>query len=118
MYNTESELKYKLWTSVDDVSMSLNLGCFLHLLENNKEKNWFQNYLKQNIIGEVGQEEKVVTEDEMGGWHPQVNRYEFEQALGVGDGQGSLACCSPWGRKESDTTEWLNKSPLKSYDKF
>ena len=46
--------------------------------------------------------------NEMVGWHHQLYRYEFEQALGIGDGQGSLACCSPWGRKESDTTEWLN----------
>ena len=44
----------------------------------------------------------------MAGWHHQLNRHEFEQALGVGDGQGSLACCSPWGHKESDTTEGLN----------
>ena len=41
-------------------------------------------------------------------WHHQLNGYEFEQALGVGDGQGSLACCSPWRRKESDMTELLN----------
>ena len=47
-------------------------------------------------------------EDEMIGWHHRLNRLEFEQALGVADGQGSLVCCSPWGRKESDTTEWLN----------
>ena len=48
-----------------------------------------------------------MTEDEMVGWHLQLNGCEFEQALGVGDGQGSLACCSPWGRKELDTTERL-----------
>ena len=54
------------------------------------------------------QEEKGVTEDEMVGWHHQLNGHEFEQALGGGDRQGSLACCSPWGLKESDTTEWLN----------
>ena len=48
-----------------------------------------------------------MTEDEMVGWHHQLNGHEFEQALGVGDGQGSLACCSPWGRKESDMTEQL-----------
>ena len=47
-------------------------------------------------------------EDEMVGWHHQLNGYEFEQALGVGYRQGSLACCSPWGRKESDRTEELN----------
>ena len=55
-----------------------------------------------------GQEEKRTTEDEMVGWHHQLNGHEFEEALGVGDGQGSLACCSPWGCKESDTTEQLN----------
>ena len=44
----------------------------------------------------------------MVGWHHQLNGHEFEQALGDGGGQGSLACCSPWGRKESDTTEQLN----------
>ena len=42
------------------------------------------------------------------GWHHQLNGYEFEQALEVGDGQGSLACCSPWGHKKSDMTERLN----------
>ena len=47
-------------------------------------------------------EEKGMTEDEMAGW------YEFEQTLGVGDGQGNLACCGSWGHKESDTTEQLN----------
>ena len=46
-----------------------------------------------------------MTEDEMVGWHHQLNGYESEQAPGVGDGQGSLGCCSPWGRKELDTAE-------------
>ena len=46
-----------------------------------------------------------MTEDEMVGWHHQLNGHESEQASGVGDGQGSLACCSPWSHKESDTTE-------------
>ena len=55
-----------------------------------------------------GQEEKGTTEDEMVGWHHQVNGRESEQTPGVGDGQGGLACCSPWGRKESDSTERLN----------
>ena len=55
-----------------------------------------------------GQEEKGTTEDEMAGWHHRLNGREFEQALGVGDGQRSLVCCSPWGGKESDMTEQLN----------
>ena len=49
-----------------------------------------------------------MTEDEMDGWQHQLNGREFEQALGVGDGQRSLGCCSPWGRKELDTTGRLN----------
>ena len=49
-----------------------------------------------------------MTEDEMIGWHHQLNGDEFKQALGIGDGQGGLACCSTWRRKESDTTERLN----------
>ena len=58
------------------------------------------------------QEEKGMTEDEMVGWHHQLDGCEFEQVLGVGDGQGSLVCCSPWGHKESDTTKWLNWTEL------
>ena len=54
------------------------------------------------------QEEKGMTEDEMVGWHHWLDGHEFEQAPGVGDGQGSLVCCSPWCHKESDTIEWLN----------
>ena len=55
-----------------------------------------------------GQEEKGMTEDEMAGWHHQLDVHEFEWTPGAGDGQGGLASCSPWGRKESDTTEQLN----------
>ena len=58
-------------------------------------------------------EEKRMTEDEMVGWHHWLNGHEFQQAPGVGDGQG-LVCCSPWGRKELDTTEWLNWTELTS----
>ena len=55
-----------------------------------------------------GQEEKGTTEDEMAGWHHQLNGHEFGWTLGVGDGQRGLACCNSWGHKESDTTQWLN----------
>ena len=75
--------------------------------------------VKTQLIGEdtdAGkdwrQEEKEVTEDEMVGWHHRHDGHEFEKAPGVGDGQGSLACCGPWGRKESDTTDWLNWTEL------
>ena len=50
-----------------------------------------------------------MTEDEMVGWHHQLNGHEFEQAPGDGEGQGSLACCTPQGRRNSDMTEQLNK---------
>ena len=56
-----------------------------------------------------------MTEDEMVGWHHQLDGHEFEQAPGVGDGQGSPACCSLWGHKESDTTKRLNGTELMKY---
>ena len=56
------------------------------------------------------QEEKGVTEDEMVEWHHRLYGHEFEQTLGDGEGQGSLACCSPWDHKELGTTEPLNNS--------
>ena len=69
--------------------------------------------MKGQLIGkdpdagkERRQEEKGVTKDKMVGWHHQLDGHE--QALEVGDGQRSLACCNPWGHKESDTTEQLN----------
>ena len=61
-----------------------------------------------------------MTEQEMVGWHHQLNEYEFEQTQGDGEGQISLACCSPWGHKESDMTELLNdnnKGIYKIYQK-
>ena len=57
---------------------------------------------------DLGQEEKGMTEDEMAGWHHWLYRCEFKWTLGVGDGQGGLACCDSWGHKESNTTEQLN----------
>ena len=63
---------------------------------------------KDPDAGKDWRQEKGMTEDKTVGWHHQLNGDEFEQALGVGDGQGSLACCSPWGGKELDTTEQLN----------
>ena len=60
-----------------------------------------------------GQEEKGTTEDEMVGWHHRLDEHGFGWTLGVGDGQGGLACCGSRGRKESDTTEWLNWTELK-----
>ena len=73
--------------------------------------------VKSQLIGknpEAGkdceQEEKGATEDEMVGWHHPLNGHKFEQAPGDSEVQGSLACCSPWGHKESDMTESLNNN--------
>ena len=57
-------------------------------------------------------EEKGTTEDEKVEWHHQLNGHEFEHIPGVGDGQGGLACCSPWGRKELDIAEQLNSTDI------
>ena len=59
-----------------------------------------------------GQEEKGVTEDEVVGWHHWLNGHECEQTLGDGEGQGNLACYSPWGCTESDPTEWMNNNKM------
>ena len=71
---------------------------------------------KSQLIGEDfdarkdwGQEEKGTTEGDMVGWHHWLSEHEFEQTQGDSEGQGSLACCSPWGHKESDVTEQTNK---------
>ena len=56
------------------------------------------------------QEKKEMTEEEMVWWYHWLNGHEFQQILGDGEGQGNLACCNPWGCKESDTTEWLNNN--------
>ena len=74
-------------------------------------KNWFIG--KDPDAGKDWRwEEKGTTEDEMVGWHHRLHGHEFEQALWVGDGQRSLENCSPWGHKESDTTERLNWTEL------
>ena len=81
--------------------------------------------VKSQLIGKVPdarkdwvQEEKGVTEDEMVGWHHWLYGHEFEQAPGVGDGQGSLVCCSSWCCKELDTTEQLNWLKLEKYSTY
>ena len=70
-------------------------------------KNWLPG--KDPDVGkDWRQEEKGMTKDETVEWHHWINGHEFEEALGFDDGQGSLACCSPWGCKKSDSTEHLN----------
>ena len=74
--------------------------------------NWQKRFLmrfKDSDAGkDWGQEEKGTAEDKMVGWHHQLDGHGFGWTLGVGDGQGGLACCGSWGLKESDTTEQLN----------
>ena len=73
-------------------------------------KNWF--IWKDPDPGKDWRQEKGMTEDETVGWHHQLNGHEFELTPRVANGQGGLACCRPWGHKESDTTERLNWTEL------
>ena len=94
--------------SLEGLMLKLKLQYFGHLMwrTDSLEKNW--------LVGQDWRpEETGTTEEEMIGWHHWLNRHEFEQAPGVGDGQGTLACWSPWGHKELDTTERLNWTELK-----
>ena len=86
--------------SLEGLEMKLKLQSFGHLM---RRTDW-----KDPDAGSLKAGEKGMTEDEVVGWQHRLDGHEFEQALGVGDGQGSLVCCSPWGCKESDTTELLN----------
>ena len=89
--------------SLEGLMLKLKCQYFGHLMRR------ADSFEKTLMLGKFdGGEEKGMTEDEMVGWHHCLNGHEFEQALGVGDGQGSLECCSPWGRRELNTTEQLN----------
>ena len=79
-------------------------------------KNWLLG--RDPNAGKGWRQEKGMIEDEMVGWHHWLDGHEFEQAPGIDDGQGDLACCSPWGRKESDMTEWLNWTDLNIINLF
>ena len=88
--------------SLEGMMLKLKLQYFGHLMQ-----SWLIG--KDTDAGrDWGQEEKGTTEDEMAGWHHRLDGRESEWILGVGDGQGGLACCDSWGRKELDTTERLN----------
>ena len=77
-------------------------------------KSWLILNLDPDAGKDWEQEEKGATEDEMVGWHHQHNGHGFGWTPGVGDGQGGLVCCGSWGPKESDTTEQLNWTELKT----
>ena len=93
--------------SLERMMLKLKLQYFGHLM-------WRVDSLEKDSDAGRGwrQEEKGMTEDEMAGWH--YRGREFEWTLGVGHGQGGLACCSSWGRKEFNMTEWLNWTELKA----
>ena len=95
--------------SLEGLMLKVKLQYFGHLM-------WRTDSLEKTLMlgGIGGLEEKGTTEDEMAGWHHQLNGHEFEYTLGVGDGHGSLVCCSPWGHKESGTTEWLNWTEVRN----
>ena len=86
--------------SLDGLMLKLKLQYFGHLI---RRTDSIRKDLDARKDGR--QKEKGMTEDEMVGWHYRLDGHEFEQALGDGEGQGSLACCSPWDCKDSDTTE-------------
>ena len=94
--------------SLEELMLKLKRQYFGHLMQ---RAEWF--IWKDPDAGkDWGQEEKGMTEGGMVGWHHQLKGHEFEQTPGVGDGQGGLACCSPWGHKELDTSERLNWTEL------
>ena len=89
--------------SLEGMMLKLKLQYFGHLMQR------VDSLEKTLMLGGIGgQEENRTTEDEMAGWHHWLNGREFEWTLGLGDGQGGLACWNSWGCEESDTTEWLN----------
>ena len=99
--------------SLEGLMLKLKLQYFGHLMQRAKLLEKTQLIGKDPDAGkDWKQEEKGTTEDEMVRWHHWLDRHEFEQAPEVGDGQGSLACCSPWGHKESDRTEQLRDNIL------
>ena len=124
--------KWCFWTVVLEKTLESPLGCKIKPVNRKGNQPWIfiggtdaedkapilgPPNVKNWLIGKDSdagkdwrQEEKGTTEDEMVGWHHRLNGHEFEQVgpPQVGDGQGSLVCCSPWGCKELDTTEQLN----------
>ena len=86
--------------SLEELMLNLKLQYFGHLMRRTDSLE------KTLMLGKIeGVRRRGMTEDEVVGWHHQHDGHEFEYTLGVGDGQGSLACCSPWGHKELDMTE-------------
>ena len=93
--------------SLEGMMLKLKLQYFGHLMRR------LDSLEKTQMLGGIGgRRRRGRQEDEMAGWHHQLNGREFEWTPGVGDGQGGLVCCDSWGHKETDTTEWLNWTEL------
>ena len=106
--SNQSILKINPEYSLEGLMLKLKLQYFGHLM-------WRTDSLEKTLmLGKIKGRRRRGREDEMGGWHYRLDGHEFEQALGIGDRQGSLACCGPRLCKESDTTEWLNWIELTS----
>ena len=129
---------WSFWTVVLEKTLESPLDC-KEIQPVHSEGNWPWDFFGRNdakaetpvlwlprakswLIGEDsdagrdwGQKNKGTTEDEMTGWHHWLNGCKSEWTLGVDNGQRVLACCDSWGRKESDTTEWLNWTELKKF---
>ena len=97
--------------SLERLMLRLKLQYFGHLMQR------VDSLEKTLMLGEIGGRRRRGQEDEMAGWHHWLNGREFQWTLGDGDGQGGLACCNSWRRKESDKTEQLNWSDSKIYKK-
>ena len=91
--------------SLEGQMLKLKLQYFGHLM-------WRTDLFEKTLmLAKIkGMRRRGKQRDEIVGWHHWLDEHEFEQAPSVGNGQGSLACCSPWGHKQTDTTEWLNWS--------
>ena len=99
--------------SLEGLMLKLKLQYFGHQMQRTDSLE------KTLMLGKIeGRRRRGMTEAEMVGWHHWLNGHEFGQVLGAGDGQGSPACCSPWGFKESDTTKRLNWLKLEFIIKF
>ena len=100
--SNQSILKISPEYSLEGLMLKLKFQYFVHLMRRTDSLE------KTLLLGKIESRRRRGQQDEMVGWHHRLDGHEFERALGNGEGQGSLACCSPWGPKESDTTEWLN----------
>ena len=101
------------WTMVLEMTLESPLDCEeIQPIHPKGNQSWIFIWKDPDAVKDWRWEEKWTTEDEMVGWHHRLNGHGFEWTPGVADGQGGLACCSPWGHKESDMTEQLDWTEL------